>query len=53
MNIGVVVIIVLLVPILFQLLIQGQKAEKRHSELLHRLGTLESRVKEQNGPGEK
>ena len=43
MQTGIVVIIVILVPILFQVVCQGEKARRRHEEIISRLDAFEGR----------
>jgi hypothetical protein len=44
MNIGIVVLIVLMVPVLTQLLILSYNSKKRHEELLEALKRLEGKL---------
>lgn len=49
MQTGIVVIIILLVPILFQVVYQGEKARKRHEEIMRRFEALEIGRTERKG----
>lgn len=45
-NIGITIIIVILVPILFQVILGGIRSRRQHREIMERLAELESRLKE-------
>ncbi|UCH83168.1 MAG: hypothetical protein JSW50_11980 [Candidatus Latescibacterota bacterium] len=44
MAIGVIVLIVLAVPTLFQLVVQGGERRRQHNEILARLDRIESKM---------
>ena len=44
MNNGIAIIVILLVPVLFQVARQGYVTGQRHRELLRRLDALEKKV---------
>ena len=44
-NIGITVLIILLVPVLFQVVYQGIRQETRHKEILKRMEELEDLLK--------
>jgi hypothetical protein len=43
-NIGIVLIIILIVPVLFQLVMHENRAKKHFREILHRLELLEEKL---------
>jgi hypothetical protein len=49
MNTGIIVLIVLLVPVLFQVVMHEIKAKKRNTEVMDRLKKIEDKL---NGAGE-
>ena len=44
-SIGITIIVILLVPTLFQVVISSIKQEKRHKEIIERLDKLEEKLK--------
>lgn len=44
-SIGITVILAILVPVLFQVVSQGMKQDRRHREILDRLDDLEKNTK--------
>ncbi len=45
-NIGITIIIVILVPILFQVILGGIRSRRQHRQIMDRLTELESRLKD-------